>query len=244
MRHDNQYDGSVTIENERYRLIVEPDTWPQDPRKEYDNVGTMVCGHHNYILGDVQAENTHRYTSWEEWFVNEILVPELDFELEDDDAMYDHNEEDDADYINPERVAAERERRIKEAEESIVYLPLFLYDHSGITMYTSGTRALYYQHEDWDSMQVGYIYVWEDKARYEWGDEWRERAENYLNGEVQEYDAYLRGDIICFTLEGIADDNDDIHEGCCGIYPDERGDFTDGIRAYIPEDAYELLDEL
>ena len=248
--HDN-YTGAVTAENERYRITIQRDEDAESPREWDDNVGTMVCAHQRYILGDEQAQGTHNYSSWREWFEDNILVPDLDMELEDNPDMYDPDpisssrRYTESWVFNEERAAEERARRIQEAEENIVYLALFLYDHSGITMYTVDTRALYYQHEAWDSGQVGYIYVHKADALKEWGEEeWRERATNYLNGEVKTYDAYLRGDIIGYTIEGVADDNDGYYDGCWGIYPDEDGHFRPWLDADIPEDAHELLDEM
>lgn len=82
-------------------------------------------------------------------------------------------------------------------------LPLFLYDHSGITMSTSGFSC------NWDSGQVGYIYISDEKAKKEFG--WKIITKNrrallikYLNGEVETYDQYLTGDVYGFTHETLA----------------------------------------
>lgn len=39
-----------------YKVRIEQDCDASDPRKDYDEVGTMVCWHHNYRLGDRQPE--------------------------------------------------------------------------------------------------------------------------------------------------------------------------------------------
>ena len=41
---------------------IKRDDYPQNPR-EWDNLGTMVCGHRRYCLGDEQAQNTELYAS-------------------------------------------------------------------------------------------------------------------------------------------------------------------------------------
>lgn len=71
-------------------------------------------------------------------------------------------------------------------------LPLFLYDHSGITMNTTGFSC------PWDSGRVGIIYVSDEKARKEYG--WkritaarREQLRTYLKCEVEVYDQYITG---------------------------------------------------
>jgi len=81
-----------------------------NPREEY-NIGTMVCKHRRYNLGDEQAENIENYSSWEEWFENEIGI------------------------------------------ENMVYLPLYLFNHSGLSINTTGFNC------KWDSEQVGWIYA-------------------------------------------------------------------------------------
>ena len=71
-------------------------------------------------------------------------------------------------------------------------LPLYLYDHSGITMRTTpfGDR--------WDSGQVGFIYTTEAKLK-EMGSP-KTRMKDILRGEVKVYDQYLTGDVYGFKL--------------------------------------------
>lgn len=114
-----------SFENEKARLSIYYDTNPMNPR-EWDNLGTMVCWHRRYDLGDEQAQNIGLYNSWEEWLENEVLIP-------------------------------------NGGEENVVYLPLYLYDHGGITMNTTGFSC------PWDSGQVGWIYATKDRFRKETG---------------------------------------------------------------------------
>jgi hypothetical protein len=93
------------------------------------------------------------------------------------------------------------------APEGSIVLPLYLYDHSGITMSTGGGYPYDCQ---WDGGQVGVIVCTPDKIKAEWkGD--RAKAENYLRGEVATYDQYLTGDVWGFTI-----DEPDPCE-CCGL---------------------------
>src|ERR1039457_3716938 len=56
---------------------------PLNPRKEYDNVGTMVCWHRNYDLGD-----KHNYADSEEFLLD--LAREYEPNIEDKiDRLYD-----------------------------------------------------------------------------------------------------------------------------------------------------------
>ena len=44
------------VENEKVVLSIYFDSCPTNPR-EWDNLGTMVCGHRRYDLGDEQAQS-------------------------------------------------------------------------------------------------------------------------------------------------------------------------------------------
>ena len=92
------------------------------------------------------------------------------------------------------------------ASDDVLVRPLYLYDHSGITISTGSFmgRAL---HAEWDSGQVGYVHMDKKTAIYELldlsGDKpkaltdetWKARAEEYIEIEVADYDNYLTGEV-------------------------------------------------
>ncbi len=127
-----------------------------NPRTENDNLGTMITGHRKYTLGDIQLDDP---------------VEILEEILEDVGAQF----TDDMNYSDLGELV----------EEFTFNLPLYLYDHSGITMSTSpfGCR--------WDSGQVGYIYVAKDNEEITGKTE--EEVLSLLKVEVKEYDDYLTG---------------------------------------------------
>lgn len=89
-------------------------------------------------------------------------------------------------------------RIIKEGDG--VVLPLYLYDHSGITMSTSAFSC------PWDSGQVGFIYMTKEDIRKNWGVKrvtaaLIEQARQLLISEVKEYDYYLTGQCYGFIVE-------------------------------------------
>lgn len=95
-----------------------------------------------------------------------------------------------------------------------VYLPLYLYDHSGITMSTSSFS------DRWDSGQVGYIYLTRETILREWG--WKVLTkkriaflENYMRGEVETYDQYLTGDVWGYIIK---DEDGEEVDSCWGYY--------------------------
>lgn len=75
---------------------------------------------------------------------------------------------------------------------AIAILPLYLYDHSGITMNTTGFAC------GWDSGQVGFIYTTKEKQE-EFGTA-DDRLEKCLRDEVETYDHFLTGQVYGFTL--------------------------------------------
>jgi len=103
-------------------------------------------------------------------------------------------------------------------ENKLIILPLYLYDHSGITISTGPFSC------PWDSGQVGWFYVEEEKAKKEWGwkvltKERREKIVKYLEGEVEVYDQYLTGQVYGYIIEP-KDENSKIEcdDSCWGFY--------------------------
>jgi hypothetical protein len=122
------------------------------------------------------------------------------------------------------------------------WLPLYLYDHSGITISTSPFSC------PWDSGQVGFIYITKKKAAEEWtrndgetDEQYKERVEGYLRGEVETYDNYLTGSVYGYVLSTVDPDgepDEEIEEegSCWGFFGDyqenalkEAKDIIDGI---------------
>jgi hypothetical protein len=50
----------------KFELKIEQDTNPMNPRTDWDNLGTMVCFHKRYDLGDKTDYRTEDYDSWNE----------------------------------------------------------------------------------------------------------------------------------------------------------------------------------
>lgn len=106
--------------------------------------------------------------------------------------------------------------------EPCIMMPLFLYDHSGISISTGhfGDR--------WDSMQVGFIYVPKKKVCQEFG--WKRltasrisRIETLLSSEVDYYDRYLRGEVFGYTAEDAKGNEINSCYGFYGIDMQENG---------------------
>jgi len=190
----------MTIER-RVRIFRDSDAY--NPREEHDShVGRMLCWHSRYNLGD-----EHNYDS-DTW--KEELACEVDSDLEEKleelrevtlNVYYDCLTRDGG--MDWQEASALSEKWVEDRcaawidkafDDNYVALPLYLYDHSGITMNTGGFSC------GWDSGCVGVIVCTKEQVQEEWaGDE--EKAENYLRIEVKEYDHYLTGNVWGFSAE-------------------------------------------
>jgi len=114
--------------------------------------------------------------------------------------------------LDPSDYNSWKEMRDAISLPSDIVVPLYLYDHGGITIATKpfGCR--------WDSGQVGYAIVPVNKIVLEYGsdsEENRATALRVLESEVKTYDNYIRGNCYSYTL---TDDNDEILDSCSGFY--------------------------
>jgi hypothetical protein len=205
------------VENETHVLKIIQDDDAINPR-DNDNLGTMVCWHNRYSLGDEHSYSEPRS------FVEDLVYDFTDLEQDEIEEMDD-------------------EDLIVLLKEHIVILPLYLYDHSGITMNTSGFSCA------WDSGQIGWIYVEKSEAKKWLGVSETQAFINALKSEVEVYDQYLTGDVYGVVLEEKKKcdccENVDIQviESCWGFY---GLDYTckDGAKELLGEEYSELIKEL
>lgn len=200
--------------NTEYQISIEPDQDAEDPRSAWDHVGRMVCWHNSYNLGDEQPSEDPT-----EYLDNLAGLDDIKARI---DTVIDHfwNRQDW--YGLETRLNNYLDKKRKGALQDYIVLPLYLYDHSGITMRCSSPFSC-----PWDSGDVGFIYMSMDQARKEWtgtDDEIREAATRYLTGEVETYDQYLTGDVWGYTIERVTldEDGDEMDrehvESCWGFY--------------------------
>lgn len=127
-----------------------------NPRHE-SNLGTMLCFHNRYRLGDGPVGlNPRSFSGW-----------------------------------------SDLEAYLREAKQALIILPLYLYDHSGLRMKVGSFQGLLPGgHAEFDSGQVGFIYITKAKIKSEYpGKLIRARllakVEGILREEVAEYDRFL-----------------------------------------------------
>jgi hypothetical protein len=126
-----------------------------------------------------------------------------------------HNLGDKSDLISSDFSGWEELREyLAKEKDAVVILPLYLFDHSGLTMATTPFNC------PWDSGQVGFIFITRAKAVAEWGKKLctskvKEMATKCLEAEVETYDQYLRGEVYGYIIE----DNEGNHiDSCWGFY--------------------------
>lgn len=134
------------------------------------------------------------------------------------------------------------------APKGSIVLPLYLYDHSGISMSTGSFGDV------WDSGQVGWIVATPDKIREHTGKKRitakvRADVEKWLKQEVKTYDDFLTGNVWGYTIESVkdcescghktkGDDEIPVDDSCWGFY----GDDLDGMKAHVDEKYHPALE--
>jgi len=140
---------------------------------------------------------------------------------------------------------ADVKQAIIDQKSPIVILPLYLYDHSGITMNTTGFGCRF------DSGQVGFIFVDEakcdmigwtkeyiatltngDNPKYK-GKEREEILTDFMISDVETYDNYISRQVYRFEIDGIEDEY-----SCGGFfgYDHEKSGLLSEARSSIDAD--------
>lgn len=196
---------SVEIGNRTLTVYYDPN--PTCPR-EWVNLGTIAAFHRRYNLGDIQELRD--------------VIDELDQSKWSDAKIDDFYYSDDLGMV------------VKEMEkQGFIVLPVYMYDHSGITLSTSTFSC------QWDSGLLGIIYVSRKKVEEAFGwkritKERRKKIEEYLENEIKTYDQYVTGEVFGFVIEEEGEEQD----SCWDFY--NLVDMGD----YIPEKHQDLFEEL
>lgn len=149
----------------------------ESPR-QWENIGTMVCFHKRYKLGDSLAQSG--------------------FPLFD----------------SPQALNA----FLSAQKDTLLVLPLFLMDHSGLTMRTDSAAFKACDSAGWDWGQVGVIYVTHEKIVKEFGacnEETIAKARGGLIQEVETYSQYLAGEVYGYVIE---DEDSNNVDSCFGMF--------------------------
>ncbi len=248
------------------KIRIVTDDSPSNPRED-DNLGTMVCWHGRYTLGDEQPSHDaaeHKLKllrdAGEDAFVDglEARYEAITLRLDRENTG-----------PNPIRYGGDAYCRLfEEAAKPILaerdallakhytILPLYLYDHSGITMSTGRFSCA------WDSGKVGFVYCSLKQARSEyasalakantdlgwetvipWGEgktaTLREAVSEVMTQEVKTYDQFLTGEVYGYTVTHNETGKED---SCWGFFQNENPDAKDSYVLAQAREAAESLD--
>lgn len=167
----------------------------------------------NYKGYKIKIEPDENPESPREWDNLGVMVCfHKGYNLGDKQNEYDHNAFESWDQLKDEIIYR---------EDTALILPLYLYDHSGISI-SVGSFIGRAQHAEWDSGLVGFIYATKEAVKKEYGvkrltKKILEQAEKLLRGEVETYDQFLTGDVYGYIVE-----KDNKHlDSCWGFYGED-----------------------
>lgn len=228
-----------------YFATVEQEDYAENPRDDSYSVGTLYTWHRNYRLGGKDDFNhQNRIDDLNVWcfdtFQGLANLKELDSYHTYEDSIYFEDEE-----LTHEQETFFNQKVNAWIKNNVCILPVFMYDHSGITISTGPFSC------PWDSGQVGFIYV--TKQNYETKTQKPfnfEDAENILKGEIETLNQYLTGDVWRYTIYSTEDEEfaneimtheDDLpddrnHEDSCGGFfgYDSCKDTAKDLLTFIP----------
>lgn len=220
---------------------IQSDDEPMNPREEFDNHDIMFCCHPRYTLGDSLPEKTPG-KFWASIISEHMNLFDIAAKLLEQDAVRGYASdildkcralsrpalelgkelvleltEDFLDYIREEDAVG---AAMDVSQDDIAALPLWLYDHSGITM-SCGDRTYPYN-DQWDSSAIGWIVVpksvamcdltcpvdrdgnpcLQNPADYVTSTDstWKYAAIKCMQESVRIYDQYLQEDVYGYTV--------------------------------------------
>jgi len=253
-------------------IRVASDDCPDSPREGYDyNQNIMACFHPRYNLGDRDLGQYDMKNPEDFWrdlvrshvpsdelidraFAGElpnIQIRKLDDELFDLLCREDYNDE----WFTQERnvesstlyvslvdiLTVDECQTIMEPHAE--WLPLWLYDHSGISM-SCGTRTYPYN-DRWDSGQIGWIITLKESVpeskRQNDDETWRKKAVESMALDVELYDLYLRGDCYGLVYYEYEDGEWIEKDSCFGFYGSDI--YRNGMLEYVGTDLKKALED-
>jgi hypothetical protein len=119
--------------------------------------------------------------------------------------------------------------------KKIVAFPVYMYDHSGLTISTNISDFRAIDSHGWDWGLLGWIYTTKENIRKEFSvkrvtKKYVELAKNLLLGEVTAYNDYLIGNVFGYE---VFDNDGEWIDSCWGFYGDVD---------YVEQQAKEIVD--
>jgi hypothetical protein len=180
------------------------------------------------IIGDPDPSSPREWDNLGTMFCarnNRYSLGDESFDLDDFESVQDHHD------------------HLREEYGATVILPLFLLDHSGLSMRTGDFN------DPWDSGQVGWICdtregrerIGFELDRFGRDEDVATRIKEILEGEVRTYSQYLEGDVYGYVIE---DEDGCTRDSCWGYYGTEDA-IEEGKSAaeYVAKELREERDE-
>lgn len=171
---------------------IEQDDSNENPRDDWEMIGTLYTWHSKYRLGGKDDFNHQSpIPNIDIWCFDQFNdlanLPELEGYHTYDDEVF---------FKDKEPTIGELAFFIETIHcwinENLCILPVYMYDHSGITISTGPFSC------PWDSGQVGIIYTkkaWCENQKIAF-----DQAEEILKNEIKILDQYLTGDVWSYTI--------------------------------------------
>ena len=124
----------------------------------------------------------------------------------------------------------ELESYLYKREKALIVVPVFLYDHSGLSVNTTGFSC------PWDSGQIGFIYASKERIRNDYSckrisKKLKKQVREMLVSEVDLYNQYLSGDVYGFNLTDRQ--NGEELSSCYGFFGTDH--IENGIFDYVSQ---------
>jgi hypothetical protein len=134
-------------------------------------------------------------------------------------------------------------KQIKKDFKVLLIKPLYMYDHSGITISTEPFSCQF------DSGQIGWVFIQEDQLNYVCGKEFKRgkaKLESIMNSEVKNYDQYLTGEVYGYRVFeqevcSAGHTHEEEVESCWGYYSEADAiDEAEGIIRHLESKEAEV----
>lgn len=236
-----------------HRALIVPDDDPINPRHDYPHPCVMVCHHRRYSLGDKNTpktpESLYRHLIGSDAY--DALDARFDREYNALSATHSRSP------TFKDEVRSLKEAHSSRLSDAIaraapIFIPLGLYDHSGLSIYIGGGPH-WCDSAGWDSGTVGYIYCLRSTILKEWGKGAKRLTKKMLasalrcaKAEVEEYDNYLTGQVYGIIIEGPPSDPEDPSSGrdeldSCWGFNGSLFPSTGERHSYVVREARQML---
>lgn len=215
----------------KYRLKISQDDSPEKPR--WDPISRFATWHRRYTIGDEQPK-----CEPDEWLAS-LLSDDRRQQLEDFKDEYpslvgaDYNSQKYREYYR-DRDRAFHDRLMELVEQEYHILPVYAYEHSGITIRTGPFSC------PWDSGQIGWIVLSMEKVKTEGitGD-----PLELLRSEIELCDLYLTGQVWGFQILkcetcNLGCSHEEVVESCWGFYGEDLADIRSQMSDHFSDEEY------